>query len=60
MIWVRRGVNRGSFPWIGDRWYEKNGNKDPKYHSLGHNRAMANSYMGHIDGNHADHAQIYQ
>ena len=58
VIWVRWGVDHGGIPWLGDGWHEKSQNKDSKYHSLSHNRAITDRYMGHIYGSHVDHTQI--
>ena len=61
MIWMREGDNRSAFPWLGDEWHEKTEIKiQNTMYLLGHNIAMTNSYIGHIDGNHMDQTQINQ
>ena len=54
----------GCWPWWDSmaRWYMAwiKQNKDTKYHLLGHNRAITNRFMVHIDGNHTNQTQINQ
>ncbi len=63
--WFRVGSDLGETGWQPQcisvvRWWmaQINWNKDTKYYSLGHNRAMTGRYMGHIYGNHMDNTQI--
>ena len=60
VIWVKWGGDCGSFPLLGGRWHKKRQKNDPNYYFLGHNRAMTNRYITHIDRNHMDHTQINQ
>ncbi len=38
---------------------KKTQDKDPKYHSLGHNVATTNLNLGNADGEHAGHIHIH-
>ncbi len=60
LIWVRRGVDCGPFSLKGDRWHEKTETKIQNiiHWVISHNRAMTNSYMGHIDGHHTDYIKM--